>query len=47
MPAVPEIRLAHAREASIIAEMSRDYIEYGLPWSWTHARVLSAMEFCS
>ena len=27
----------------MIAEMSRDYIEYGLGWSWTPARVLAAV----
>ena len=27
-----------------IAEMSREYIEYGLGWSWTQARVLKAIQ---
>ena len=27
----------------MIAELSRDYIEYGLGWSWTPARVLAAV----
>jgi ribosomal-protein-alanine N-acetyltransferase len=27
----------------MIAEMSRDYIEHGLGWSWTAARVLAAV----
>lgn len=27
----------------MIAEMSRDYIEHGLGWSWTPARVLAAV----
>ena len=31
--------LAHADDAREIAEMSRDLIEAGLPWSWTPARV--------
>jgi [ribosomal protein S18]-alanine N-acetyltransferase len=37
------IRLATARDAAMIAEMSRDYIEHGLGWSWTPARVLAAV----
>ncbi|MDE1923375.1 MAG: GNAT family N-acetyltransferase [Gammaproteobacteria bacterium] len=31
--------LARARDAILIAEMSRDLIEHGLGWSWTPARV--------
>lgn len=31
--------LAHESDATEIAEMSRDLIEQGLPWSWTTARV--------
>lgn len=34
-----EIRLASIRDAKNIAEMSRNYIESGLGWSWTPARV--------
>jgi len=34
-----EIRLAMQRDASRIAAMSRDYIEEGLGWGWTPARV--------
>lgn len=34
-----EIRLARANDAVRIAEMSRNYIESGLGWSWTPARV--------
>jgi ribosomal-protein-alanine N-acetyltransferase len=32
--------LARASDAREIAEMSRDFIEHGLTWSWTPARVL-------
>ena len=38
-----QIRLATARDAALIAEMSRDYIEHGLGWSWTTARVRAAV----
>jgi ribosomal protein S18 acetylase RimI-like enzyme len=41
--AIPNIRLAHPCDALAIAEMSRDYIEYGLGWGWTPARVLRAI----
>jgi len=34
-----EIRLASERDARQIAEMSRNYIEVGLGWSWTEKRV--------
>ena len=34
-----EIRLALPRDAARIAAMSRDYIEAGLGWGWTPARV--------
>lgn len=37
------IRLATPADAAEIAAMSRDQIEYGLPWSWTEARVLGAI----
>ena len=37
------IRLALPHDAANIAEMSRAYIEQGLGWSWTHARVLGAI----
>ena len=33
------IRLARLADAAEIASMSRDYIERGLPWTWTDARV--------
>ena len=35
-----EIRLASERDARQIAEMSRDFIEVGLGWSWTKKRVV-------
>ena len=34
-----EIRLARPADATRIATMSRDYIEEGLGWGWTPARV--------
>ncbi len=40
----PDIRLAASSEAAAIARMSREYIEYGLGWSWTPRRVLRAIE---
>ncbi|HEY1724948.1 MAG TPA: GNAT family N-acetyltransferase [Steroidobacteraceae bacterium] len=40
---VPEIRLATPSEATAIADMSRDYIEQGLGWSWTPARIAAAI----
>ena len=40
----PNIRLASGIEAAPIARMSREYIEYGLGWSWTPQRVLRAIE---
>jgi ribosomal-protein-alanine N-acetyltransferase len=40
---LPSVRLARADEAVRIAEMSRRYIETGLGWSWTAARVRRAM----
>jgi ribosomal-protein-alanine N-acetyltransferase len=39
----PTICLASESDAKAIAAMSRDQIEYGLGWSWTHARVASAI----
>ena len=43
MIALPAIRLATTHDAGMIAEMSRDYIEHGLGWSWTPTRVLAAV----
>jgi ribosomal-protein-alanine N-acetyltransferase len=37
------VRLATPADAQQIAEMSRDAIEYGLPWRWTPARVARAI----
>ena len=37
MITLPSIRLATSQDAALIAEMSRDYIEHGLGWSWTPA----------
>src|SRR5690349_9418410 len=34
-----DVRLAILSDAAEIAAMSRDYIERGLPWTWTEARV--------
>src|SRR5882672_6808592 len=35
-----KVRLAVPGDAAAIAEMSRDFIEHGLGWGWTEARVL-------
>lgn len=43
MLAIPDIRLAVPMDAGAIAAMSRDYIEHGLGWSWTAARVSHAI----
>ena len=37
------IRLARLADAAEIAAMSRDYIERGLPWTWTEDRVARAI----
>jgi hypothetical protein len=37
------IRFATRADALVIAEMSRDYIEYGLGWSWTRERILRSL----
>jgi len=37
------VQLASHVDASAIAAMSRDYIEQGLGWSWTEARVSRAI----
>jgi ribosomal-protein-alanine N-acetyltransferase len=39
----PSIRLAAPGDAEAIAAMSRELIEYGLPWNWRPARVLRAI----
>ena len=43
MIVAPAIRLGTRRDAASIAAMSRDYIEQGLGWSWTPARVEAAV----
>jgi ribosomal-protein-alanine N-acetyltransferase len=43
MRAITPIRLATSKDAALIAEMSRDYVEHGLGWSWTASRVLAAV----
>jgi [ribosomal protein S18]-alanine N-acetyltransferase len=40
---VPSVRLATRCDARRIADMSREYIEHGLGWSWTRERVLKAI----
>ncbi len=37
------VRLATLADAAEIASMSRDYIEYGLPWGWRYDRVARAI----
>jgi len=37
------VRLADAADAAAIAAMSREYIEYGLPWRWRPERVARAI----
>jgi ribosomal-protein-alanine N-acetyltransferase len=37
------VQLATRADALQIAEMSRDTIEYGLPWGWTETRVARAI----
>jgi ribosomal-protein-alanine N-acetyltransferase len=46
MIVAPTIRLGTACDATPIAEMSRDYVEHGLGWSWTPARVQAAVRDC-
>ncbi len=38
------IRLARSADANAIATMSRELIEYGLPWRWTGQRVAASIE---
>jgi ribosomal protein S18 acetylase RimI-like enzyme len=42
--AIAQFRLATRADAAGIARMSRDYIEQGLPWSWTTERVARAID---
>jgi ribosomal-protein-alanine N-acetyltransferase len=37
------VRLARLSDAADIAAMSRDYIEHGLPWTWTEDRIAAAI----
>jgi ribosomal protein S18 acetylase RimI-like enzyme len=37
------VRLARTSDSEDIATMSRDYIEQGLPWTWTAGRVAAAI----
>lgn len=43
MITIPNFQLAGSADAQRIAEMSREYIERGLGWSWTPTRVLRAI----
>jgi len=43
MIVAPTIRLGTSRDVAPIAAMSRDFIEHGLGWSWTPARVEGAV----
>lgn len=38
-----EVGLARPTDVTRIAEMSRDFIEYGLGWKWTPARILRCL----
>ncbi|HCE07863.1 MAG TPA: hypothetical protein DEQ40_04525, partial [Oxalobacteraceae bacterium] len=38
-----EIKLAVPGDAFAISELSRDTIEYGLPWNWTARRVATSI----
>ena len=38
-----QIRLGLPADVRRIAEMSRDFIEYGLGWRWTPSRILAAI----
>jgi [ribosomal protein S18]-alanine N-acetyltransferase len=38
-----QIRLAISSDANEVADMSRQYIEYGLPWRWTAKKVSRAI----
>jgi ribosomal protein S18 acetylase RimI-like enzyme len=40
---LPGIRLATAADAPVIADMSRQYIEHGLGWSWIPTRITAAI----
>jgi [ribosomal protein S18]-alanine N-acetyltransferase len=38
-----DVRLARLSDAADIAVLSREYIEQGLPWTWTEGRVAAAI----
>jgi ribosomal-protein-alanine N-acetyltransferase len=38
-----EVRLAVSGDARAISELSRDAVEYGLPWNWTPRRVAKSI----
>ena len=38
-----QVGLARPADAARIAQMSRDFIEYGLGWKWTAARILRCL----
>jgi [ribosomal protein S18]-alanine N-acetyltransferase len=42
-----DVRLATLNDAAKIADMSRQYIEYGLPWRWTAKKVSRAIFNCA
>lgn len=44
MLAIPSVRLATPGDARAIAELSRDFIEYGLGWGYTPVRILKAIQ---
>lgn len=41
---LPGIRLASVADAQAIADMSKQYIEHGLGWSWTPTRIAAAIQ---
>jgi ribosomal protein S18 acetylase RimI-like enzyme len=44
MIVIPKVRLATCADALRMAQMSRDYIEGGLGWSWTPQRILASVQ---
>lgn len=44
MIVIPTVRLAILADARTIAEMSRDFIEHGLGWSWSQSRVAHSIQ---
>jgi [ribosomal protein S18]-alanine N-acetyltransferase len=37
------LRLARVSDAAVIADLSRDFIEYGLRWRWTAVRIAASI----